>query len=1233
MIPLAHPETTEISKKLLKYDPHATIACTAGLLTAPHLHANTLRLELLVHLSVMHCAGRRKPKPADLGRWLNQYLENSGISSQEDPPEDAFILNICTPEGNRRIFRGIWNSSDYFLQVALDQLIRRKAPKECEELLGPAFALLKMSDSIADRLSLPRWHSEPSRENNQIVLESDAQVRSRARAVTFTLDDFDELDIEPNSLNVFVFPQYEKNILASETLGNTTLERRPLVQLNDEWIVALPDAISPAIRLYLLSELKKLRHLSAFQKALRQTQIDQIQGEGFFELRKNVESMKIPDSVPQPKMDLASWLLRYDSDKYLHIVLLHDSLEQIETAGLDSYLQYTTDQQDSLMHHVKHIADYCKSQLGYVEGVTLFIKGDMGRGLGLDLGDQVDTWQIGLISIPDLLLLAVEPGQPIERLLKLIKQKGWARARGVSFFNLSGYLNLYSYWRSFNSRIIPREMPVDPHTSLYIAPDIISDFRQEMRTLLDEHVAETMDGIQVRVRRFGYESYFEYLHRLPVYASLDHLKIGSLAAVIETRSGLTWLSAVENKDVEAIHDIAYQLWWGLLEVSEKIIVDIENKCPAMPRGIREIVLNFSKLKMPISPLDPKVSISPGTPKILFHTRNDISQIIFPPDFLEYFQVTENTGERLIVSSFAASLMSLLSRKTVEANNPTVLEVVDHLIPDSGLRFIHLFQTYNPVEYLLSEPGDTPVFIKQEDYAFNSLLLVDGCITNENESIIQGVDNCNDSLNKIVDKVWSGIRYSLLQLDRASVIRKALIAHEDVFKDREHWNRTVKALLAIHGKDEDIVSISSNREKERTEVAISARTLIEMAVCECPISGGRQLSSWDLDELLARVALLLTAANDSDAIKYELIEPKIHIHANGEYTVERSAYEEVMSQFQTGYFREKIQEAVQDYDHLYEVDKHGEPVDFSEVFESDFIQSFRIEYNISLEEIREVLAELLALAVEDESVVIETTMGTLRRRILDNRGLSDDTFNAFIRTFGLTHRPNWDIPPKGFTMKDIYPWRFSRRLSVVVRPLILFGNEDSDQVFYGLGGLRSAVGYLTNRAEGGQLPGHFFTSREMQQYLGKINHKKGDEFEDDIAEELRSRGWEARTKVKMSELGAPPSEAAGDIDVLVWKPTLEVMLIECKRLKLARTVAEIADIYRRFRGEAKDELDKHVRRINWIRENPACLQSIIGFTPKQDSIDQRLITSTHVHIRYLTSLPIPSAKIGTLEQVC
>ena len=266
-------------------------------------------------------------------------------------------------------------------------------------------------------------------------------------------------------------------------------------------------------------------------------------------------------------------------------------------------------------------------------------------------------------------------------------------------------------------------------------------------------------------------------------------------------------------------------------------------------------------------------------------------------------------------------------------------------------------------------------------------------------------------------------------------------------------------------------------------------------------------------------------------------------------------------------------------------------------------------------------------MEKDSVIIETTLGEVKAKLAKGSGLAPQTCENFVNTFSIFHRSAWDKPPPGFRNKDLYPWRLRRRLSATARPLLVFGEQNNDKVFFGVGALRFGFGYLIERSERGHLPQEFFTSKQMKQYIGAINSERGHAFARSVADQMRERGWRARNEVQMTELGG--AAELGDIDVLAWKPSGEIQVIECKRLQLARTVAEIAEICRRFKGEAKDELDKHVQRLNWITANPTGLTKIVGFKPDPTCIDNRLVTNIHVPMMYLLSLPIAAEKIGPL----
>jgi hypothetical protein len=536
-----------------------------------------------------------------------------------------------------------------------------------------------------------------------------------------------------------------------------------------------------------------------------------------------------------------------------------------------------------------------------------------------------------------------------------------------------------------------------------------------------------------------------------------------------------------------------------------------------------------------------------------------------------FQQPENTGERLVLRAIATGLVGLHQGLTEGVDETALDGLMNSVIGDSGTRVIHIFRTYYPIEHLLSRQTQKPIFLAHEDFVFSKLRLSEGCTAARSGTSITSKSECNTFLHRVVDKIWNQIREQLRQLDRASVIREVLRVHEAVIQDRDHWRRTAQAVLAHYAPAEDVFAVAQERESDRNNVSLPARTILEMAICECPTVGGYQLSRWKLDKLLAKAALLVEVATDSDAVNSDLIEPRIGLHPNGEYTIDRGFHSTVIKSFLTAYFREGFEGAAGEYTKLYRNERPAERTRADEIFSADFVRAFQIEFGLTPDEAVDGLEELMDFAVECENVVVETTLGDLKTRLTTVRRLLSDANEAFIRTLCIFHRPAWDQPPPGFSHKDINPWLFRRRLSATTKPILVFGEQDDDKVFFGAGALKLGFRYLLGRSERGHLPQEFFISTAMKQYIGAVNSERGHEFAWTVADRLQENGWwEVRKEVQMTDLGA--SVELGDVDVLAWKSTGEIQIIECKRLQLARTVAEVAEICRRFRGEAKDGLD-------------------------------------------------------------
>src|SRR5438552_10489774 len=122
------PELEELERQhpalvsaLKPFSRDAAVASIAALLTYPAFHANTIRLETLQQLAQRNCQGTSKPTRHRIAEWLRE-IGSGWAAAMEDPVEDVFISNVVTNIGNSRVFEGIWEASDFWLQQSLNAL-------------------------------------------------------------------------------------------------------------------------------------------------------------------------------------------------------------------------------------------------------------------------------------------------------------------------------------------------------------------------------------------------------------------------------------------------------------------------------------------------------------------------------------------------------------------------------------------------------------------------------------------------------------------------------------------------------------------------------------------------------------------------------------------------------------------------------------------------------------------------------------------------------------------------------------------------------------------------------------------------------------------------------------------------------------------------------------------------------------------------------------------------------
>ena len=186
-----------IKKKIRPFHPIKAASLISGLLTLPVLQANTLRLEMLIHLIMSYSLGKKEPMAQHIQLWLNKELGATFFVHLEDPVEDVFISNVITDAGNIRIFEGIWESSDFYLQRMLNIIKTLPDEQSTRQLKREVCGILMLSEEIAARRRLNRFLPGGGNDKGSIRIPSDKELKALSKTIIFKQADLQRLGIVP----------------------------------------------------------------------------------------------------------------------------------------------------------------------------------------------------------------------------------------------------------------------------------------------------------------------------------------------------------------------------------------------------------------------------------------------------------------------------------------------------------------------------------------------------------------------------------------------------------------------------------------------------------------------------------------------------------------------------------------------------------------------------------------------------------------------------------------------------------------------------------------------------------------------------------------------------------------------------------------------------------------------------------------------------------------------------
>lgn len=1212
-----HPKVRQLLKVLGRYSLEKTLPMAAGLCTVPRYQANVYRVELFVQAVMVGCKGKRTPTWQQFQTWLNYFVGDFEISRVEDPPEDAFVLNVLTRVGDFRVLGGTWEAGEHaasLLIAAVDSLKLKCSGR----LMAPVLALLRMSDAVACRAGLPRWHSEQSISKHALSIDRNTPLTEWAQHVVFTVCELVELGIPPEHLKPLVLSASAYASLADQNNQESDLHRYPVIRIADTFILALPSAVTYAIRRLLVAAADELDVVSDLYGAVMKQVVSRLQEAVSRSHRHPVVNIDLPASVRSVEGWCISIVIRVGQRRFLHFIVVAFGLLEIADSGYLHLRELSGSRSRQLLEHIQAVRKHLENTGSLDSGHTFLIGGHLGEGMIWDLPEPRDRWTFSPARLADFEMLCRDPEDPLERLILMLNQQQALEQQGVEMPFDNGLLNRYAFWlqQNFVTRI--PEMRHDQGGMLQIATDYVTDYRVNRRRAVDEHCELLPMGKSTVVQRASSESVYWVKRDLNCYVSMDLLEKGVLAFCAPHRGSVVWI-VVESRCGQRLSRAVFDLWEGLqLFVSRTLELLPDNWIFIAP--VVGVHIDFSSL---VLAANRDVERSTETALHTFRKAGSwTAQIRAEPGFLQNFDSIENRGEQYLLAEVIRAL-ALVSQDIPPGRQLNCEALALEVLGGTGARILHVFRLSTEVEALLAS-GRRRIYQPPTEHLESRLRAAFLWMPAPAEPIMLDAATTKERLNKAVEMKALALIARLRTFDRLALLEELLQCNESLLRDAQRWKNTARAVRALYGV-EDGTQAALKSDQSRVQLQVTFRALVEATTCEAVDAGGRTPDDFSTDELVGEMAALINLGRDSDVVHHSVSSIGILQFPNGSYELNSDVIAELSEPFHKATFGQGYASAADRYEEWAEFKPATvDALDETVFLEKSFVDAWAAEYGLSFESFRQIFGELMDLGVLRASVVVQTSAAEIAEARA-SAGVSEADVAAFLKSFGLPRRAGWLARPDLDKARDINPWRYERRLSIMLRPLILLDASEKEFI-YGIGICRSALLYIIDSVTEATFDKDVFVSKPMRAWLGGRIEKLGAEFSAEVAEILQAQGWNVRLEIKLTELGAPKSPNLGDIDVLAWRPDGRVIQIECKRLKASRTIAEIAQNCGRFRGNVGDHLHKHLRRLEWVRDNKTKIAKFTGIDVEKIVVRHPMVVSRPVPFAYLSGLPILASEI-------
>lgn len=1212
----------ELGKKFARLDALNAATSFAALLTVPDLQANATRLEALVQWAIARGDGTQKITDKLVSAAFD-HLGEGMCGMMEDPSEDVMVGTVRSRWGNFSILEGLWEGSAFYLQRFVDLVGQIPAGTGHEAMQSSVRALLGLSDLLCARVKLARHELGAEMPADRLPSRKLSAWLLRRRHLRFSPSELAAAGIDARHLEPFLFDMKRKASLFGEGIGSSTLERKPLVRRGDYIYLVLPTAVSSAIRYFVIAELEEGGLLDTCRRALARIYADLIASTPLLGGRRS------PGLAFEhlPEGSFAEAISEFDRGRYLHFLFFTDGLETVSETGLSGMNPASMVLGEPLERRIREARKRAGEREGFRGGVTLVVGCGIGRGEAIAFGEEeVLDWHVEFCSAYDLDTLSFTPKFGPLAFWRLLEARERAGELKFHVRNLNGLINLVAWARDHDGHIlphgsIPAELGDGREAYFNIDQSRQRMLRHQIMCEQDVRVERFLDGQWVRVRR-DRSSPFRDDDTAPLYGSED-LGPSGLPMLLYRAPKRAWWADVSCPADE--HGLASYDQWRMTAVWLQRAAPHLDDLEGLPPGPVLVEVEFAAMTSAPEDVPPPQSYALALATIAVEARPSEGRILLRvgEGFRDALYSPENIAERALVTRLVEGAAVLAGAADPAALGRTL---TPRIATNPHARQGHAIVVHGFRDQVRGDLQGRVAVIEREDDAFTRLGLCWNVRDRSAGNRLDTKDDCLSFLNALVRYAEDDLIADLGKYSRAALLESLLRNHERAIAERDHWKRTTAALIGLHGATEDTYGLIRDHEFKLNAVFQATRVLVEMAVCECPLDGGMNPGTLDLGLLMAKAGLIFEMGGWSDAIRWDLMAPDLRLTPLGDVHANFDFHDEVVMPHAQITAGNRITDDAESY--AENLEDRPPQASVEHRIEADFAEAWTEQFGASIDQTRVFIDFIENLGVTAQKAVLRLPRSRFSGVSAAGQALDDAITARLMDALTLVTRPRWRDIPDGFDAKDIHPWRFRRRLSMLRRPLLQIDEGADPTIIVSPGMIRDGFFYIMSNLYRGDFADQQL-SPKMRRWKARRADERGAAFSQDAAAALRAAGWETATEVALTKLlGQGFGRNYGDVDVLAWRPDGRVLAIECKDVQYRKTYGEIAEQLADFRGEMRsngkpDYLLKHLHRMEKIGEH---LEAVATFTGLAS------VSAVESHLMFRNPVPMEFALAKMAEKV-